>query len=146
MVIVFVSLAPVFIILFYVYFRDKYDKEPLGLLVKSVVVGMLTVIPIVFVERLLVGLMPPFGKVASAAYNAFLVAGSTEEIFKFLALYLLVWRNPNFNEKFDGIVYAVFVSLGFAAVENVMYVLDSGYQIIHTFFEDRFFVQTFTRF
>lgn len=128
MVIVLVSLAPVIIILFYVYFRDKYDKEPLGLLVKSVVVGMLTVIPIVIVERLLIGLMPPFGKVASAAYNAFLVAGSTEEIFKFLALYLLVWRNPNFNEKFDGIVYAVFVSLGFAAVENVMYVMDSGYQ------------------
>ncbi len=125
--ILFVSLAPVFIILFYIYFRDKYEKEPLGLLIKAVVVGMLMVIPIIIVERLLSAFMPPMGKVASAAYNAFLVAGSTEELFKYLALYLLVWKNPNFNEKFDGIVYAVFVSLGFAAVENVMYVMDSGF-------------------
>jgi RsiW-degrading membrane proteinase PrsW (M82 family) len=66
--------------------------------------------------------------VAEAAYQAFIVAGFTEELFKFLALYLLVWRSPSFNEKFDGIVYAVFVSLGFAAVENVMYVMDGGYQ------------------
>ncbi len=56
------------------------------------------------------------------------MAGSTEELFKFLVLYLLVWKNPNFNEKFDGIVYAVFVSLGFAGVENVLYVMDGGMQ------------------
>ena len=128
MAILLASLAPVFIILFYIYFRDKYDREPLGLLIKSVVVGMITVIPIIVVERLLVIIMPPLGKVPAAAYNAFLVAGSTEELFKFLALYILVWKSPSFNEKFDGIVYAVFVSLGFAAVENVLYVLDGGYQ------------------
>ena len=127
MAILLASLAPVFIILFYIYFRDKYDKEPLGLLIKSLVAGMLIVIPIVLVERLLVAIMPPIGKVPAAAYNAFLVAGSTEEVFKFLALYLLVWKSPSFDEKFDGIVYAVFVSLGFAAVENVLYVLDGGY-------------------
>lgn len=127
MAILIASLAPVFIILFYIYFRDKHEKEPLGLLIKSVLVGMLVVIPIVFVERLLLAIMPPLEKVASAAYHAFLVAGTTEELFKFLALYLLVWKSPNFNEKFDGIVYAVFVSLGFAAVENVLYVLDGGY-------------------
>jgi len=127
MAILLASLAPVFIILFYIYFRDKYDKEPLGLLIKSLIAGMLIVIPIVLVERLLVAIMPPIGKVPAAAYNAFLVAGSTEEVFKFLALYLLVWKSPSFDEKFDGIVYAVFVSLGFAAVENVLYVLDGGY-------------------
>jgi RsiW-degrading membrane proteinase PrsW (M82 family) len=129
MAILLASLAPVFIILFYIYFRDKYDREPIGLLIKSVLAGMLVVIPIIFLERLLMGIMPSFGKVAAAAYHAFLVAGTSEEVFKFLALYLLIWRNPNFNEKFDGIVYAVFVSLGFAAVENVMYVMDGGVQI-----------------
>ena len=91
--IIFASLAPVFIILFYIYFRDKYEKEPLGLLGKAVLAGMLMVIPILIVERLLSAFMPPLGKVASAAYNAFLVAGSTEELFKYLALYLLVWKN-----------------------------------------------------
>ncbi len=122
------SLAPIFIIAFYIYFRDKYEKEPLGLLIKAVVLGMLTVIPIIGVERLLVFIMPELGRVGEAAYHAFLVAGTTEEAFKFLALYLLIWKSPSFNEQFDGIVYAVFVSLGFAAVENVMYVMDAGYQ------------------
>ena len=128
MAILLASLAPVFIILFYIYFRDKYDKEPLGLLIKALLLGIAIVVPVIFVERMLMTMMPQFSKAAAAAYHAFVVAGSTEELFKFLVLYLLVWKNPNFNEKFDGIVYAVFVSLGFAGVENVLYVLDGGMQ------------------
>lgn len=120
------SIAPVFIIALYIYFRDKYEKEPLLLLAKALMLGMLTVIPIIFIERLLMGLMPAMGKIGEAAYQAFVVAGGTEEVFKYLALYLLIWKSPSFNEQFDGIVYAVFVSLGFAAVENVMYVMSSG--------------------
>ena len=128
MAVLLASLAPVFIILFYIYFRDKYEKEPLGLLLKALLLGIVIVIPVIIVERLLMNLMPPAGKVTEAAYHAFVVAGSTEELFKFLALYLLVWKSPSFNEKFDGIVYAVFVSLGFAGVENVLYVMDGGMQ------------------
>lgn len=128
MAVLLASLAPVFIILFYIYFRDKYEKEPLGMLIKALLLGIVIVIPVIFVERLLMTHMPQSSKVAEAAYHAFVVAGSTEELFKFLALYLLVWKSPNFNEKFDGIVYAVFVSLGFAGVENVLYVMDGGMQ------------------
>ena len=128
MALLLASLAPVFIILFYIYFRDKYDKEPLGLLIKALVGGVVIVLPVILVERWLVFASPFEGKVGNAAWHAFVVAGTTEEVFKFLALYLLVWRSPSFNEKFDGIVYAVFVSLGFAAVENVMYVMDGGLQ------------------
>jgi RsiW-degrading membrane proteinase PrsW (M82 family) len=128
MLVLLASLAPVFIILFYIYFRDKYDKEPIGLLVKSLIAGMLVVIPILLVGKVLVGIAPPMGRIGQAAYRAFIVAGTTEEVFKFLVLYLLVWNSPSFNEKFDGIVYAVFVSLGFAAVENVLYVMDGGFQ------------------
>jgi len=123
------AIAPVFIIALYIYFRDKYEKEPVLLLAKALALGMLTVIPILFVERFLMGVMPPLGRVGAAAYQAFLVAGTSEEIFKFLALYLLIWKSPSFNEQFDGIVYAVFVSLGFAAVENVMYVMDGGLEV-----------------
>jgi RsiW-degrading membrane proteinase PrsW (M82 family) len=128
MVVLLASLAPICIILFYIYFRDKYEREPLGLLLKSVVAGMLVVLPILFVERLLMALMPTLGQIGTAAYHAFVVAGTTEEAFKFLVLYLLVWKSPSFNEQFDGIVYAVFVSLGFAAVENVVYVMEGGMQ------------------
>ena len=128
MAVLLASLAPVFIILFYIYFRDKYEKEPLGMLVKALLLGIFIVIPVIFVERVLMNLMPQSSKVVEAAYHAFVVAASTEELFKFLALYLLVWKSPNFNEKFDWIVYAVFVSLGFAGVENVLYVMDGGMQ------------------
>jgi RsiW-degrading membrane proteinase PrsW (M82 family) len=126
--ILIISLAPVFIILCYIYFRDRYEKEPVSLLVKAVVAGMLIVIPILGVERFLIWVMPGLGDTGSAAYQAFLVAGTTEEVFKYMALFLLIWRSPEFNEQFDGIVYAVFISLGFAAVENVIYVLEGGYR------------------
>jgi protease PrsW len=128
MLLLIASLAPVVIILFYVYIRDRYDREPLGLLIRALVAGILIVIPVIFVERFLVSQMPVTGRIPSAAYNAFVVAGFTEETFKFLALFFLVWKSPSFNEKFDGIVYAVFISLGFAAVENVMYVMQGGAQ------------------
>jgi len=128
MAVLLASLAPVLIILLYIYFRDKYEKEPLGMLVKALLAGVLIILPVIFVERWLSALSPFSGKVGAAAWHAFVVAGSTEEIFKYLALYLLIWKSPSFNEKFDGIVYAVFVSLGFAAVENVMYVMEGGLQ------------------
>ena len=121
------ALAPVFIILFYIYFRDRYEKEPVKLLVKALLAGCFIVIPVIFIEQFITALKPPMAKAGDAAYTAFLVAAFTEEVFKFLALYLLIWKSPSFNEKFDGIVYAVFISLGFAGVENVMYVIEGGY-------------------
>jgi RsiW-degrading membrane proteinase PrsW (M82 family) len=121
------SLAPVFIIAGYVYFRDKYEKEPIRLLLLALLSGAITVIPILFVETFLARFTGFFNGVLAAAWNAFAVAAFPEELFKFIALYLLIWKSPQFNEKFDGIVYAVFVSLGFAAVENVLYVIGNGY-------------------
>ena len=120
------SLAPVFIIAGYVYFRDKYEKEPIRLLLLSLFFGALTVIPIMFLESFLAGFAGLFSGLSAAAWNAFIVAAFSEELFKCIVLYLLIWKSRDFNEKFDGIVYAVFVSLGFAAVENVLYVMGNG--------------------
>lgn len=124
---IILSLAPVFIIAGYIYFRDKYEKEPIRLLLLALLFGALTVIPILFVEQFLTGFSGLFSGLSAAAWNAFAVAAFTEEIFKFLALYLLIWKSPELNEKFDGIVYAVFISLGFAAVENILYVTGNGF-------------------
>lgn len=121
------SLAPVLIIAGYIYFRDKYEKEPLRLLVIALLAGALTVIPILFVERFLSTFTDYFYGLMAAAWKAFVVAAFTEELFKFLALYLLIWKSREFNDKYDGIVYSVFISLGFAAVENVLYVFGNGY-------------------
>lgn len=127
--IILVSLAPVVIILFYVYFRDKYEKEPIKLLIKALVSGIFIVIPVLFVESFLSGFFTIEEGLFGAFWNAFVVAGFTEELFKYLALFLIIWRNPAFNEKFDGIVYAVFISLGFAMIENVMYVTGYGMEV-----------------
>ncbi|MDX8341335.1 PrsW family glutamic-type intramembrane protease [Draconibacterium sp. IB214405] len=120
------ALAPVVIIAAYIYFRDKYEKEPLRLLLFALLAGGLTVIPILFLERFLDRFSMSFPWLLSAAWRAFAVAAFSEELFKYLALYILIWKSREFNEKFDGIVYATYVSLGFAAVENVLYVMDGG--------------------
>ena len=120
------ALAPVCIIAVYVYLRDKYEKEPIPLLMKSMGAGALIVLPIILIEKAFMAVMPVMPQPGEALYTAFLVAAFTEESFKFIALYVLIWQNKNFNEKFDGIVYAVFVSLGFAAIENIMYVFQHG--------------------
>ncbi len=98
------------------------------MLLKAIIAGMLIIIPVIVIEHILTSLIPDLLNLFKAFYNAFLVAGFTEELFKFLALYILVWVSKDFNEKFDGIVYAVFISLGFAAIENIMYVFQFGAQ------------------
>lgn len=125
----FISLAPVLIIAFYIYSRDIYEKEPLSILIKALIAGVLIVLPVVLIERLLTVLSAEMEGLSYAAYTAFIVAGLTEEGMKFLAFYFFFWKNKNFNEKFDGIVYAVYISLGFAGVENILYVFTGGYAV-----------------
>jgi len=96
-----IALAPVLIIAGYVYARDKYEKEPMKLLLKALVLGGLISIPVIFVETLISKLIGGLPKDMHALGTAFLVAGFTEEAFKFLVLFLLMWKNRNFNEKFD---------------------------------------------
>ncbi|RKD92692.1 PrsW family glutamic-type intramembrane protease [Mangrovibacterium diazotrophicum] len=124
-----IALAPVAILLAYIWLRDKYEKEPWQLLLKALALGAISVIPVLFVERFLMGFIDLFSGYLRAFWNAFVVAAFTEELFKFIFLYLLIWKSRDFNEKFDGIVYAVFISLGFAGVENVMYVLNYGHGV-----------------
>jgi RsiW-degrading membrane proteinase PrsW (M82 family) len=125
----FVSLAPVFIIAFYIYSRDKYEKEPFLVLLKALLAGVLIVLPVVLIEKLLTLLFQDTEGMAYAGYNAFIVAGLTEEGMKYLVFYFLFWKNINFNEKFDGIVYAVYIALGFAGIENMLYVFTGGYGV-----------------
>ena len=123
-----ISLAPVLIIALYIYWRDKYEREPWRNLLLSLFIGAIITVPIIFVEGFTQSIGKNFEGLYAAAYESFIVAGITEEFFKFVALLLLIWKNKNFNELFDGIVYAVFISLGFAAVENILYVYNGGFQ------------------
>lgn len=122
----FLSLLPTFVILFYIYSRKKYEQEPTGLLIKSFILGALSTLPVI-VFNLLAGIDSNTGNhFTSALIESFLTAAVPEELSKFLMLYLLVWNDRNFYERFDGIIYSVFISMGFATLENVVYVLNSG--------------------
>lgn len=120
-----VAIAPAVVLLSYLYMRDRYEKEPLGLIAKAFVFGCLSVIPVIVVELQLTQ-FNPFSGLMSTAYDAFVVAGLTEEAFKLLAVYLAIYRSPHFNEPYDGVIYAASASLGFATIENISYVLNHG--------------------
>ncbi len=65
----------------------------------------------------------PFTGVLGSLYTAFIVAGLTEEYFKRLVVLKIPYKTKYFNEKLDGIVYSVFSTMGFATVENIVYVV-----------------------
>lgn len=116
-----VSVLPVLVLAIVVYFQDKYQREPVKVLLKAFFAGALSIIPAAFAEMMLSRFTPPM-PVVSGAYTGFVVAGCCEELCKLLMLSLAVWRSKAFDEYFDGIVYACFVSLGFACFENISYV------------------------
>lgn len=119
-----IALAPAIALGLGVYFTDRFDKEPLPVLFKVFLWGCISVVPTVIVERTL-SYFNFFSGIAGSAFSAFLVAGLTEEFFKREVVLRAVFRAKAFNEKLDGIIYAVFAALGFAAIENIMYVFVS---------------------
>jgi protease PrsW len=118
------AIAPGLAIMLYVYNRDKYEKEPFGLMLISFLLGALSIFPAIGLEMLF---MRDSGAYLELnAYNAFFAVGFSEELVKFLALMLFAYPKKAFNEPYDGIVYAVMVSMGFATFENILYVMEGG--------------------
>ena len=132
--IAFVSaVLPVLLLLFFIYRKDRLNPEPLGKLLLTFFVGCLSVIPAGLLESMLMPLAPPAeaAPVLNGVFTGYVVAGLSEELFKLLLLLLVIWRSRHFDEYFDGIVYAAFLSLGFACVENIGYVM-SGEDVMST--------------
>ncbi len=124
MFLLLLALAPVFIIALYIYYRDKYEKEPWKLLFMTLGIGALTTIPAILLGMILDLFKPANPMELKITYTAFITAALNEEFWKYPAFLLFIWGDPNFNERFDGIVYAVFISLGFAGIENILYVFE----------------------
>lgn len=118
------AVLPVVVLLWFIYRKDKLNPEPIGKLAWTFVVGCLSVVPAIAMEMVLGMFMPP-APILGGLYNGYVVAGLSEELCKLVLLMMVIWRSRHFDEYFDGIVYAVFVSMGFACVENVMYVMGS---------------------
>ncbi len=137
------ALLPALVLCIYVFKKDRVEKEPTGLLVKLLILGALSCIPVVILELLLGDVIETahFGKTmylesamkAEENYLSYLASkqffgvGLVEEGMKLLFLVLATRKSKEFNSWFDGLIYAIFVSLGFAALENVLYVLQNGF-------------------
>lgn len=126
----YLALAPALALALYIYWKDKHEKEPIGVLVVCFVLGSLGCLPAGFFNQIGAEVLgfDIDGKngIAVSFFMAFCVVGFGEELCKYIVLVLYALRKPSFNEPFDGIVYAVMISLGFAALENVFKVQDGG--------------------
>lgn len=122
------AIAPGIAICLFIYFKDKYNREPLGLLVFSFFLGILSILPAVIVQILLTKPVERFmGEgIWYTAVFSYLVVALSEEGSKFLVLRIGPYRRKAFDDPFDGIIYSVVVSMGFATLENIMYVTSHG--------------------
>lgn len=126
------ALVPVLVLMVFIYIKDPHEKEPLGLLMKIFFLGVLSCIPAAIYENIGEDILKEIVSPRQALYQillAYCIVALSEESVKYFALKLSTWKNRNFNYRFDGIVYAVFASLGFAALENVLYVYQSGFKV-----------------
>ncbi|NGZ74228.1 glutamic-type intramembrane protease PrsW [Saccharibacillus alkalitolerans] len=110
------AITPGVALLFYFYLKDKYDAEPLHMVVRMFLLGFLVVLPIMIVQQ---GLLRAFGD--NTFLFAFGISAGVEELFKWFVLFNFIYNHTEFDEPYDGILYAVAVSLGFATLENIMY-------------------------
>jgi len=128
-VLLFAALLPAVVLLVKVYRMDKVEKEPPRLLWELVLFGALSGIVAgaaeVVLGRVLRDFLPSYTLLYQVLEN-FLVVALVEELCKFAPVRLFAWHHPAFNYRFDAVVYAMFSTLGFAALENVLYVMDGG--------------------
>ena len=128
--VIFAAIAPVAWLLWTIYRKDSVQPEPTKWLVKaflygvgSVFLSFLISLPMSMVLGVSID-KETYDSLFEALEDAFLLAAVPEELAKFFMLWLLLRKNPFFDEHFDGIVYAVCVGLGFAALENIVYLFD----------------------
>ena len=129
LILVAAAVIPAAALMVYVYKADKLEKEPTPLLWRLILQGVISTALAVFTERLGAQALSSFIRPNTLLYQIvfyFLVVGLSEEGFKYLLLKRRTWNSPYFNCRFDGVVYAVFVSMGFALWENIDYVVMYG--------------------
>ena len=130
LILIAAAVIPAVWLLVKVYQADRLEKEPVRLLLWLVVLGVISTSAAALTEQMAARLLSSVFPQGGVLYNLilyFAVVALSEEGFKYLFLKLKTWKNPEFNCSFDGVVYAVFLSLGFALWENINYVLFYGF-------------------
>jgi RsiW-degrading membrane proteinase PrsW (M82 family) len=125
------AVAPAILLVVYFYKKDKQKPEPKELVFKVFAIGVAAIIPAILIELLL---MRIFGFTQGSPFlfaflRAFVVAALTEELLKLLVVKFYCFKQEAFDEVMDGIVYTIVASLGFACLENVMYVMGRGVMV-----------------
>lgn len=122
------ALAPGIAIGIYIYLKDSHEREPILLLLLSFLYGgFSTAVTYAISYPIHLFFLTENANVLDQFYNAFFKVALIEEFSKFIFVRFILYPNKNFNEPFDGIVYAVMVSMGFATVENLIYVFEQGF-------------------
>lgn len=121
------SLPPMLVMLF-IYYQDKYEKEEIHHLAIALLIGGLSIFPALYIERAIsdhfeIDLFNHFHTFLFSFFGIALV----EEFMKAIFFLLIIYNRKFFNEPYDGIVYSIFISMGFALFENVQYVYDFGF-------------------
>ena len=129
---ILLAVAPIILIIIYIYIKDKFEKEPWRLLAKNFILGATLSVFLTFILHLLLSSVLPEmseNKLSHTFVRAFILVALVEEFSKFIVVKKFAQNHQEFNEPFDGIVYSVMVSMGFAALENVLYVFSYGYSV-----------------
>lgn len=128
----FAAIAPALIIILYIYYQDRYEKEPKHLIIYHFGYGAILSILITSILYFAFDIILPSAarmSVLQQFIKAFFVVALIEEFSKYVIVRFVSQNNRAFNEPFDGIVYAVTVAMGFATTENLFYVIKGGYEI-----------------
>ncbi|WP_208587833.1 glutamic-type intramembrane protease PrsW [Gracilibacillus suaedae] len=117
-----VSIAPAFALLSFFYLKDEYELEPLYAIFRTFIYGALLVFPIMFIQYA----FQEEGIAQTPFLQSYFIYGLFEEFFKWFIFIFTTYKYSKFNTVYDGIVYGVSISLGFATVENILYLFAHG--------------------
>lgn len=132
---VYIAIIPSIILCLYVYHMDVIEKEPIRLLFILFFIGVLITLPARFVERLLItsnnmDYVNYYANYKDSFFLSFAIIAVVEEGYKYLVLLASSWKNKEFDYKYDAIVYSVFISLGFATLENILYIQNADFTVV----------------
>lgn len=123
------AIAPGIAICLFIYYKDKHNREPVWLMLLSFIMGVVSIAPALVIQLTLtkpVNRLMGEGILYTGVFS-YLIVALSEEGSKFLGLRLVPFRRKAFDDPFDGILYAVMVSMGFATLENIGYVFEHGF-------------------
>ncbi len=129
-ILIIAAIIPAVLLMIKVYKSDRLEKESSRLLWSLVKAGILSSLLALVEERILIYFLDSALDSKSLAYNIilnFIIVAGAEESSKYIFMKRKTWRSFEFDSKFDAVVYATFVSLGFALWENISYVLSYGF-------------------